>query len=423
MAKYNVGDKVRIVPNMNEHWNPIMKKWCEKVMTIREHDGYSYRMKEDIEENDGGWYWQEKDFVEKLETDPCKIKDGKVMCIKSHTRSFTVGKIYTVKNFEIIDNDKFAWSPCGCTNGIDWLVKRHPSEIEFEVIFDEESPEETPKTKFKVGDKVIGNAEANKKYGFTRKGWIGTIQEVKSNGFFKADGFHNLDPECFDLLEGKPEEERDFKVGDRVEAIAPVGNDDSTGVIGTIRRIEGNERILIEFDEDINGHDGDDYKDGHCWWVDAEDIELVKDAPKKKTPYYNGKIMCIDNCNNVGNYTVGKIYEVVDGWFVHDGGGKMGCGGEPIKSFSDFERFTTSKFKEVKDEKTPEAPVGYNGKVVCVSNRYPGSFPIPDFTIGKVYVVTNGQIVSDHGFVNESRAIDLEHLSRIMGNTFVKLQM
>ena len=59
MAKYKVGDKVRIVSKRPQRcWNPYMDKWLGKVMTIREYSLTQYRMKEDYGEYNGyGWYW------------------------------------------------------------------------------------------------------------------------------------------------------------------------------------------------------------------------------------------------------------------------------------------------------------------------------------------------------------------------------
>lgn len=70
----------------------------------------------------------------------------------------------------------------------------------------------------------------------------------------------------------------EFKVGDRI-----VGREDSRHYNikrkeGTIIEIRHNE-LLVEFDKYINGHDGNwnvHGKDGHCWHVHQEDIELVK---------------------------------------------------------------------------------------------------------------------------------------------------
>lgn len=65
MAKYKVGDKVRIVSKRTaEHWNPQMDKWLGRVMTIRSDEidwdtgkHFGYKMKEDMSERLYGWYW------------------------------------------------------------------------------------------------------------------------------------------------------------------------------------------------------------------------------------------------------------------------------------------------------------------------------------------------------------------------------
>ena len=65
MAKYKVGDKVRIVSKRTaEHWNPKMDKWLGRVMTIRRDEidwdtaeHFGYKMEEDRSEYLCGWYW------------------------------------------------------------------------------------------------------------------------------------------------------------------------------------------------------------------------------------------------------------------------------------------------------------------------------------------------------------------------------
>lgn len=65
MAKYKVGDKVRIVSERTaEHWNPQMDKWLGRVMTIRSDEvdlgtgkHFGYKMEEDLIEGLYGWYW------------------------------------------------------------------------------------------------------------------------------------------------------------------------------------------------------------------------------------------------------------------------------------------------------------------------------------------------------------------------------
>lgn len=65
MAKYKIGDKVRIVSERTaEHWNPQMDKWLGRVMTIRKDEAdiatgehFGYKMEEDLSEGLYGWYW------------------------------------------------------------------------------------------------------------------------------------------------------------------------------------------------------------------------------------------------------------------------------------------------------------------------------------------------------------------------------
>ena len=65
MAKYKIGDKVRIVSKRTaEHWNPQMDKWLGRVMTIRKDEidyptmkHFGYKMEEDLSESLYGWYW------------------------------------------------------------------------------------------------------------------------------------------------------------------------------------------------------------------------------------------------------------------------------------------------------------------------------------------------------------------------------
>lgn len=65
MAKYKIGDKVRIVSERTaEHWSPRMDKWLGRVMTIRKDEAdiatgkhFGYKMEEDLNEGLYGWYW------------------------------------------------------------------------------------------------------------------------------------------------------------------------------------------------------------------------------------------------------------------------------------------------------------------------------------------------------------------------------
>lgn len=62
MAKYKVGDRVRIVSHRTSNMNDDggMDKWFGKTMTIRTILPYGYSMVEDREENCcEGWYWDD----------------------------------------------------------------------------------------------------------------------------------------------------------------------------------------------------------------------------------------------------------------------------------------------------------------------------------------------------------------------------
>jgi hypothetical protein len=78
MAKYKVGDKVRIVDHRTYRMNDFgkMDKWLGKVMTIRDLSSPGYWMREDYGENNGyGWLWDD-DMISGLaepEREPCTV--------------------------------------------------------------------------------------------------------------------------------------------------------------------------------------------------------------------------------------------------------------------------------------------------------------------------------------------------------------
>ena len=187
-----------------------------------------------------------------------------------------------------------------------------------------------------------------------------------------------------------------FKVGDRVIVHDEVGSKRMDGEIGVIKHITSEiDKMLIEFDNNIGGHDGyfiKSFKDEHCWWVDCCNCELIKPetiviyrhndtvvakntqtgekAVAKchpddkfefntgaavafdrllgrgvKEEYYNSKVVCVD-ANGMSFTTTGKIYEVVDGQFYDDGGNlRPAC--DTVKSLEELNRYTLGKFIEV----------------------------------------------------------------------------
>ena len=76
-------------------------------------------------------------------------------------------------------------------------------------------------SKFKVGDKIIANKEADKFYGCGRSGWKGVVTKI-GKYFFVAECIEtkiehgNLSEKHFDLLEPQPKTLETLEVGDYV---------------------------------------------------------------------------------------------------------------------------------------------------------------------------------------------------------------
>jgi hypothetical protein len=191
-----------------------------------------------------------------------------------------------------------------------------------------------------------------------------------------------------------------FKVNDRVIVNGDSGTKIFNEKNGTVLEVSGS-YCLIEFDENIGGHDGilkPFGKPHHCWYVHhsiirpykneviviyrdgnkvvAKDkstgekavarchpddkfdfkygavvafnrlhgVELEQEEPK----YYSGRIICINDGTLTDVLTVGKIYEVVNGRCVVNKGKILTS--SPIVSLADLNaRFSTIRFIEVKE--------------------------------------------------------------------------
>ena len=173
MAKYKVGDKVRIVDHRTGRMNILgeMDKWLGKVMTIRECYLTSYRMKEDYGEYNGyGWCWYE-DMIAGLaepEREPCTVElrfDGMITTavLKRGGRD--------VKTAEARCNPKDTYS------------RAEGARVAVERLFEKKHKEDKPKdSKPKVGDKfrVIGNQLSGKFRHWFRLGEIVTLSEIRN---------------------------------------------------------------------------------------------------------------------------------------------------------------------------------------------------------------------------------------------------
>lgn len=146
MAKYKVGDKVRIVDHRtdNMHHFGKMDKWLGKVMTIRECLLSGYWMEEDYGENIGfGWRWDDSMIsgLAEPEREPCTVElrfDGMITtaALKRGGRD--------VKTAEARCNPKDTYS------------RAEGARAAVERLFEKKRKEDKPKeSKPKMGDKFV----------------------------------------------------------------------------------------------------------------------------------------------------------------------------------------------------------------------------------------------------------------------------
>lgn len=174
MAKYKVGDKVRIVGYRTFHMNSFgeMDKWLGKVMTVRgiERGLHGYWMVEDCGENKGrGWLWV----------------DSMIAGLAEPEREYTVelrfdGMITTATLKRGGRDVKTAEARC---NAKDTYSRAEGARVAVERLFEKKRKEDKPKeSKPKVGDKfvVTGNRPVGKGHHYFKIG--STVKLVKFLG-------------------------------------------------------------------------------------------------------------------------------------------------------------------------------------------------------------------------------------------------
>lgn len=197
MAKYKVGDKVRIVSKRPQQcWNPYMDKYLGKTMTIIKSginaEGVYYCMEEDRDDFLGHWYWYE-DMIAGLaepEREPCTVElrfDGMIT-----TATLKRGG-KDVKTAEARCNPKDTYS------------RAEGARVAVERLFEKKRNEDKPKeSKPKVGDKFVitGNRPIGKCHHYFKIGEIVTLvkPEISSKGegrFKNREGLgQNVRMEC-----------------------------------------------------------------------------------------------------------------------------------------------------------------------------------------------------------------------------------
>lgn len=182
MAKYKVGDKVRIVDHRtdNMHHFGKMDKWLGKVMTIRECLFSGYWMEEDSGENIGfGWRWDD-DMISGL------VEPGR----EPYTVELRFDGMITTATLKRGGRDvKTAEARC---NPKDTYSRAEGARVAVERLFAKKRKEDKPKeskpkvSKLKVGDKFVitGNRPVGKCHHYFKIGEIVTLvnPEISSKG-------------------------------------------------------------------------------------------------------------------------------------------------------------------------------------------------------------------------------------------------
>ena len=180
MAKYKVGDKVRIVSKRPQrYWNPEMDKWLGKTMTITESgingNGVYYFVEEDAIYFSRHWFWYE-DMIAGLaepEREPCTVVlrfDGMITTatLKRGGRD--------VKTAEARCNPKDTYS------------RAEGARVAVERLFEKKRKEDKPKkskpkeSKPKMWDKFVVTAKDGKYGHLFNTGEIVTLIKVFKNG-------------------------------------------------------------------------------------------------------------------------------------------------------------------------------------------------------------------------------------------------
>lgn len=155
MAKYKVGDKVRIVSKRPQQcWNPDMDRYLGKTMTIIKsginNEGVYYWMEEDRDDFFSHWFWYEDMIAGLAEParEPCTVElrfDGMITTatLKRGGRN--------VKTAEARCNPKDTYS------------RAEGARVAVERLFEKKRKEDKPKeSKPKIGDKFVVTVKGGK---------------------------------------------------------------------------------------------------------------------------------------------------------------------------------------------------------------------------------------------------------------------
>ena len=307
--------------------------------------------------------------------DVTTIRNGKVRCVgyKTAERYFTKGKVYAVTNDQITADNGYTYTHGNVMKYLSYWYEFEPAE---------------GTDKFKVGDKVIGNNPD--RYGITKKGWIGTVTAVRQaaicvsgKGLSDSPCSFWVDPQYFDLYT----EEKIIITRDGKTTTATKYCSDGSKVTATARCAP---------EDDFDFRIGAEIAMGRL--VDKlvfANFEVIRVVFREGERPYSYK-------TRMKTAKVGMTIAVPVGAY----GKKVNATVVEIISGANYDgEYAMSAMKEID---IVEAPKYYNGSVVCVERGYWGSVPVSKFTVGKVYTVVDGKIISDTGRRSNSyRTVEL----------------
>ncbi len=342
--KYKVGDRVIASDNVG-----IYKKRPGTITELWYNSDHPTPYRVDFDGWDGNGLWSEVHSLISPEKKIVVTTDGVKI---TNAKLYENGKVVKTAEAKCCPEDTFDFN-FGAKLAIDRLIGTP-------VTTGEEKTEETEwkvvKRPVKVGDYI---RLTKKSFSFDTVGDILKVDVVKVTGLATVyEKNHpnkpknnsnfpwNYDSYEYEVVEKvtketKPVEVDGFKVGDRVNC---------DGRNGTIIAISAHDNLGVEFDEPVPcGHNcggvmlkaGKSGKINCCRWLKSSKL-THGEAPT----YYNGKVVCVDNKYNTAVYTIGKIYQFVDGFLICDGGYKINSE-TPCTSFEDWSKWTSSEFIEV----------------------------------------------------------------------------
>ena len=238
-------------------------------------------------------------------------------------------------------------------------------------------------SKFKVGDKIIGNNAADHKYVITRKGYIGTVSRIISDNEVRLESGFYVDPKCFELAKSEAAETYELHItcndGKTTNAVYKVNG-----------KIEKRTEAVCAPSDTFNFNTGAELAINRVLYgtdYNPKDVAFKPTQPiapqEDKAKYAVGqKVKVIGNCCCHG-YSRGTILTLVRSvnflrrepdWYVGEG--------TDYVSERDIEPYA-------EPEKEPE-PVYLNMKVVCTDGD-------SSFYAGKVYEFINGKVKDKDG--------------------------